>query len=207
MTEQDEVLQLSPRHVKLSKWATVYSVVDSINEMYGEAIDPLDYEDRLTFTDEDGLFTIHLVEIASGKTRWVFKDRYTLERAAKETKTLVNPKAFPYPEVVRNFGIVINTERELEFLSDVRKDVIYNTSPITSDKSRRLADILNRYNYGDGWGSNPMDGNTTAYFKLRYFGPGSQAPDAYNFNRDAKLLVVVELLMHGVYKTHALFVG
>lgn len=205
MTEQE--LPLTPRHLKLSKWTTVSAVASSVYEMYGDLIDPRIYEDRLAFVADDGLLTLEVVEISTGKTIWVFKDRYTITRQLGQNTTLDNPKAFPYQEVVNNFGITINTEKELMFLKDLPLNVYYDSSQFNADKSRKLADLLNRYGVGDGWSANPNGGNTTAYFMMRYFGPGSKAPDIYNFNRDTSLLVVVELATYGGYKTHALFVG
>lgn len=203
----DQQVQLTPRHLKLSKWTTVSAVVSSIYEMYGELIDPREFEDRHAFIDKDGLLTLHLVEIGTGKVHWVFKDRYTIERELNQNTTLENPKDFPYPEVMKNFGITVNTEKELDFLKGLPLDVYYDSGKFNADKSRKLADLLNRYGVGDGWSANPSGGNSTAYFMLRYFGPGDKAPDIYNFNRDTSLLVVVELAMYGGYKTHALFVG
>ena len=199
-------LTLAPRHVQLDKTTTVSAVVSSINEMYGESIDATQYEDSLPFVDKDGLLTLHFVDIETGETRWVFKDRYSIERQSQITM-IENPKDFIYPQVIKNFAVIVNTEKELEFMKGLRLDVRHDSGNICSDKSRLLARLLNRYNVGDGWSANPQDGNTTAYFMPRYIGPGADAPDVYNFNRDTKLLVVVELMKHGEYETYALTVG
>ena len=198
---------LTPRQAQLTKWTTASAVVSSVNEMYGESIDPALYEDRLAFTDANGLLTIEFVHIQTGLVHYVFKDRYTIERQLQNDLRIDNPREFIYPEVIKNFGVLINTEAELEFMKDVRKDVRYDSGKPGNNKAYALAKLLNRYNIGKGWSSNPDGGGTTAYFVLRYYGSGASAPDIYNFNRDAKLLVVVELMMYGQYETHALVVG
>lgn len=198
---------LTPRQVQLTPSTTASAVVSAVFEMYDEKIDPNQYEDRLAFIGKDGQLTIEFVDIQTKETHYVFKDRYTQERLADDTLEFMNPREFIFPEVTKNFGILINTETELEFLKNVRKDVRYNSSLPGKGYARELARLLNRYNIGNGWSSNPDGGNTTAYFIVRYYGSGANAPDVYNFNRDAKVLVVVELLLHGEYKTHALIVG
>lgn len=198
---------LTPRQVQLTPRTTASAVVSAVNEMYGENIDVNQYEDRLAYLDKDGVLTIEFVDIQTQVTHYVFKDRYTLERKADDTLEFTNPRDFIYPEVIRNFGVLINTEVELEFLKDIRKDVRYDSGKPGNSAARELARLLNRYNIGNGWSSNPNGGNTTAYFIVRYYGSGANAPDVYNFNRDANLLAVVELMMHGEYQTHALIVG
>lgn len=206
MTEESAPNRFNPiRQISLTKLTTVKAVVDSVNETYGESIDAELYEDRLAFVDLDGLLTLFCVRLDNGAVEWVFKDRYSIERQDQEN--LDNPKAFFFPDTVDNFSIKLNTECELEFLKGIKIDVRYDSGKVGAGASTKLANLLNRYNVGDGWGSNPHDSNTTAYFVLRYFGSGNDAPDVYNFNRDTKLLVVVELMKHGVYKTHALMVG
>lgn len=205
--EINESQSKTPLHVPLTKWSTVSAVVPLVNDMYGLNADINLLDDRLSYKDKDGFLCIDFVETATGQLVWTFRDRFSIDKEQKHNNRMDNPKAFIYKKVIANFGIQINTEVELEFLKGMRKDVRYDSGKAGATKSSELMTLLNRYNIGDGWSSSPNSSNTTAYFIPRYWGPGADAPDVYNFNRDAKLLVVVELMLMGEYQTHALIVG
>lgn len=194
-------------HVPLTIRSTVSAVAQSLNDMYGLGIDPCLFEDRHAYKDEDGLLRIDLVCLKTGAVCHTFKDRNTITKELSINDVMTNPKAFFYEKVVENFAVVVNTECELEFLKELKLDVRYNSGIPGATKSSELMDLLNRYNVSGGFSSSPSNTNTTAYFIPRYYGSGANAPDVYNFNRDAKLLVVVELMLMGEYKTHALMVG
>lgn len=206
MSESDKSQLKAPVHVSLTKWSTVRSAIKAISEAVGVELNPLDYEDRLAIRNDAGLLTLNLVSLSTGELDWVVIDRYSASSDSNQSDFITNPKAFAFDQVRKSFGVLINTESELEFLKDVRLDVRYDSGIVGSDKSLKLMNLLNAYNIGDGWTSNPSTGCSTAYFVLRYFGSGADAPDVYNFNPNARTLAVVELMMYGVYQTHALVV-
>ncbi|QYN79960.1 putative flagellar biosynthesis protein [Kosakonia phage Kc263] len=206
MSNTDKSQPKAPVHVSLTKWSTVRSAIASISAAVGVELNPLDYEDRLAVRNDNGLLTMNLVSLSTGELDWVIIDRYSTNSDTDQSEFITNPKAFAFDQVTKSFGVLINTEAELAFLKDVRLDVRYDSGLVGADKSLKLMNLLNAYNIGDGWTSNPSNGCTTAYFVLRYFGSGANAPDVYNFNPNAKLVAVVELMMYGVYETHALVV-
>lgn len=206
MSNTDKSQPKTPVHVSLTKWSTVRSAIATISAAVGVELNPLDYEDRLAVRNDNGLLTMNLVSLSTGELDWVIIDRYSTNSDTDQSEFITNPKAFAFDQVTKSFGVLINTEAELAFLKDVRLDVRYDSGLVGADKSLKLMNLLNAYNIGDGWTSNPSNGCTTAYFVLRYFGSGADAPDVYNFNPNAKLVVVVELMMYGVYETHALVV-
>lgn len=206
MTEFDKSQPNSPLDIPLSKWSTVKTIIDTINDKYGLTLNPNSYEDRLAHTNSDGLLCMDVVNASTGELVWTVIDHSSNLPLAGIDETIEHPKAFIFNHVIKNFSITINSEKELEFLKDVRTDVRYNSGTIGGDKSYKLMTLLNNYNIGDGWTSNPSQGCTTAYFVLRYFGTGANAPGVYNFNTEAKCLAVVELMMHGEYQLHALVV-
>lgn len=206
MANSDKSQPESPLDISLSKWSTVKAIINTINDKYGLTLDPQNYEDRSAFKNDDGLLTLDIVKVTTGELVWAVIDSQSGKINETINEKLTHPKAFAFEQVVNNFGIMINNESELEFLKDVRLDVRYNSGVIGGDKSYKLMTLLNNYNIGDGWTSNPSNGCTTAYFVLRYIGPGSEAPGVYNFNTEAKLLAVVELMMYGEYQLHALVV-
>lgn len=207
MAESDKSQPSSPLDVPLSKWSTVKAIISTINDKYGLALDPNNYEDRLAYINSDGLLCLDIVNASTGGLVWVVIDSGSnLPVLAGINETVEHPKAFVFDPVINNFGIIINSEKELEFLKDVRLDVRYNSGVVGGDTSYKLMTLLNNYNVGDGWTSNPSQGCTTAYFVLRYFGAGADAPGVYNFNPEAKCLAVVELMLYGEYKLHALVV-
>lgn len=192
--------------VPLSKWSTVKAIVNTINDKYKYSLDPQDFEDRLVYVNGDGLLSIDIVSVSTGELAWVVVDTQSGLAQSGINENIEHPKAFIFDEVIKNFGIVLNDEKELEFLKDVRLDVRYNSGVVGGDKSYKLMTLLNNYHVGDGWTSNPSQGCTTAYFVLRYIGTGADAPGVYNFNTQAKYLAVVELMMYGEYQLHALVV-
>lgn len=206
MNDEDKSPMKTPVHVALTKWSTVRSAIQAISDAVGQKLDPANYEDRLAIRNSSGLLTLNLVSVSTGEIDWVIIDRYSASGEGDQSEFVSNPKAFIFDHVIKSFSVLINTETELEFLKDVRQDVRYDSGLIGADKALKLMHLLNIYNIGDGWTSNPSNGCTTAYFILRYFGSGASAPDVYNFNRNAKLLAVVELMMRGEYQTHALVV-
>lgn len=206
MAEVNKSQPKSPLNISLTVWSTVRKTINSINEKYKFNLNLDEYEDRLAFVSDKGLLTLKLVKIGTGELDWVVVDESTSPGVQFINAYIDHPKSFPYKEVVKNFGIVINDKSELDFLKDVKLDVKYNSGLVGSDKSFKLMNLLNNYLIGDGWTSNPSTGCTTAYFVLRYFGSGADAPGSYNFNRDAKCLAVVELMMYGEYQLHALVV-
>lgn len=206
MNDENKSPIKTPVHVALTKWSTVRSAIEAISDAVGVQLDPADYEDRLAIRNSSGLLSLNLVSVATGEVDWVIIDRYSASSEGVQSEFIANPKAFIYDHVIKSFSALINTEAELEFLKDVRIDVRYDSGLIGADKALKLMHLLNIYNIGDGWTSNPSNGCTTAYFILRYFGSGADAPDVYNFNPNAKLLAVVELMMRGEYQTHALVV-
>lgn len=206
MAETDKSQPSSPLDIPLSKWSTVKAIINSINDKYELTLDPEHYEDRLAFTNSDGLLSLDIVDISTGKLVWVVIDSNSNLAVVGINEIVEHPKAFIFDKVIKNFSLVVNSEKELEFLKDVRLDVRYNSGVVGGDKSYKLMTLLNNYNIGDGWTSNPSQGCTTAYFVLRYFGTGADAPGVYNFNTEAKCLAVVELMMYGEYQLHALVV-
>lgn len=206
MADIDKSQPESPLYISLSKWSTVKSSINSINEKYGLSLKGQDYEDRVAFRNEDGLLSLQFVIVSTGELAWVIIDPDSNNADQVINETIDHPKAFSYEHVTKNFGVLINSEKELDFLKDVRLDVRYDSGIVGADSSFKLMNLLNNYNIGDGWTSNPSQGCTTAYFVLRYYGSGANAPGAYNFNPEAKLLAVVELMMYGEYQLHALAV-
>lgn len=208
MSENSEALVKEPMHLTLTLADTVRTVAPLANEVYKLGIVVDEYEDRRTYRDsKDGLFTLEVVNADTGSLTWVFKDRFSGSRDNQEASILENPKAFMFPAVIENFAITVSNVAELMFLKDLKKDVRYNTAIPGNTASYHLMNTLNSYNVGSGWTCNPIHAPSTAYFIPRYFGPGNKAPEIYNFNPHAKLLVVVDLLVYGEYKTHALMVG
>lgn len=192
--------------IPLSKWSTVKAIINTLNDKYKHSLDPKDFEDRLAYVNSDGLLSMDIVNVSTGELVWVVVDTQSGLAQSGINETIEHPKAFIFDEVIKNFGVVINNESELEFLKGVRLDVRYNSGVIGGDKSFKLMTLLNNYHIGDGWTSNPSQGCTTAYFVLRYIGTGADAPGVYNFNTQAKCLAVVELMMYGEYQLHALVV-
>ena len=196
----------SPVQIALTKWSSVWTAISAANEMYNLGIDQNNYENRVAYRADDGFLQIDLVNVQTGELEWVFRDRYSSNNTIEEMGIVENPKDFGLKEVIDNFSVLINDASELSFLSDLRKDVAFNSGNNIGSAATMLANLLNNYGIGPGWSSNP-GGTTTAYFVLRYIGPGADAPEVYNFNRNASHMVVLELMMHGEYKTHALIVG
>lgn len=206
MADTDKSQPSSPLDIPLSKWSTVKAIIGGINDKYELTLDPDQYEDRLAYVNSDGLLSLDIVDISTGKLVWVVIDSNSNLAVVGINEKVEHPKAFIFDEVIKNFSLVLNSEKELEFLKDVRLDVRYNSGVVGGDKSYKLMTLLNNYNIGDGWTSNPSQGCTTAYFVLRYIGIGADAPGVYNFNTEAKCLAVVELMMYGEYQLHALVV-
>jgi hypothetical protein len=206
MAEVNKSQPESPLDITLSKWSTVKAIIKAVNDKYGLTLDAHNYEDRLAFTNSNGLLALDIIDVNTGELAWAVIDSQSGKVVSEINETLDHPKAFVFNEVIKNFGIVVNSEKELEFLKDVRLDVRYNSGVVGGDKSYKLMTLLNNYTIGDGWTSNPSQGCTTAYFVLRYFGTGANAPGVYNFNTEAKCLAVVELMMYGEYQLHALVV-
>lgn len=207
MSGTNEALVKEPLHLALKFGDTCRGICPVANKVYNLGINPDEFEDRRAFQDKDGLFTLHYVKVADGSLTWVFKDRFSGDRDNEESAILDNPKDFLFKDVVKNFAITINTTAELDFLKGLKQDVRYDSARMGNTLSYSLMVLLNAYGVGSGWTANPVNGQTTAYFIPRYFGPGQDAPEIYNFNPHAKLLVVVDLLVYGDYKTHALMVG
>lgn len=176
------------------------------NEIYNLNLIPEDYEDRIVYKDPDGYLSLDVVSVNTGELCWILKDRQSVVLSGQTKTQLSHPKDFGHEEVANNFSIIIGTEGELDFLKGLSLNVPSGNDPLNL-VARTLADLLNVYGIGDGWCTRPGVGLTTAYFVLRYIGPGADAPEVYNFNRNTKCLAVVELMMHGEYKTHALVVG
>lgn len=206
MAETDKSQPSSPLDIPLSKWSTVKAIISTINDKYGLTLDSNIFEDRLAYINGDGLLSLDIVNASSGELVWVVIDSGSNLPVTELNESIEHPKAFIFNQVIKNFGVIINSEKELEFLKDVRVDVRHNSGVVGGDTSYKLMTLLNNYNIGDGWTSNPSQGCTTAYFVLRYFGTGAGAPGVYNFNPEAKCLVVVELMMYGEYQLHALVV-
>ncbi len=206
MSEPDKSQSASPFAMSLSKWSTVSAVIPALNERYGLSLDPGAYEDRLAYINETGLLTLEGVNISTGKHDWVVVDAESAQATVGVNEVLDHPKAFAFAAAIKNFSILLNSESELAFLRDAPVDVRYDSGMISDNKSFKLMNLLNNYNIGDGWTSNPSQGCTTAYFTLRYIGSGKDAPSVYNFNPEAKCLAVVELMMYGEYVLYALVV-
>lgn len=206
MSNTDESQSQSSLHVSLTKWSTVKTTIPSVNEAYSMSLDVNAYEDRLAFRNDKGYLTLELYNVNTGTLDWVIVDRESSITLNSNFGKIENPKAFAYKEVINNFDTIINTETELAFLADCRLDVRYDSGIPGNLKAFNLMSLLNNYGIGHGWTCNPSNGCTTAYFVPRYYGTGADAPDVYNFNRDAKLVCVVELMMYGEYQLHALVV-
>ncbi|QZA70612.1 hypothetical protein AH04_135 [Erwinia phage AH04] len=206
MADVDKSQPESPLDITLSKWSTVKAIISTINDKYGLTLDLNKYEDRLAYVNSDGVLALDIVDTNSGELAWAVIDSQSGKVGSSINEVIDHPKAFGFSNVIQNFGVVVNSEKELEFLKDVRLDVRYDSGMTGGDKSFKLMTLLNNYTVGDGFTSNPSQGCTTAYFVLRYFGKGSEAPGVYNFNPEAKCLVVVELMMYGEYQLHALVV-
>lgn len=206
MSEPDKSQSVSPLHMSLSKWSTVSAVIPALNERYGLDLDPAAYEDRLPYTGDQGLLTLEGINASSGERDWVVIDTESARGSVGLNEVLTHPKAFIFPNVVKNFSVVLNSESELAFLRDAPIDVRYDSGLVGNDKTFKLMNLLNNYNIGDGWTSNPSQGCTTAYFTLRYIGSGKDAPRVYNFNPEAKCLAVLELMMYGEYVLYTLVV-
>ena len=191
--------------LSITKWSSFKATIPSLIESLGIEIKPEDYEDRLAFIDTDGSLKITGVNLSTGNVDWVIKNK-VITNSSEESIMLDNPKDFHFKEVIENVSALVNTEAELSFMKNLKLDVRDDSGQIGNSTARQLMQVLNNYRIGNGWTANPGAGCTTAYFVPRYYGPGADAPDIYNFNRDARLLVVVELLMYGEYKTHALVV-
>ncbi len=206
MDNNQDLPAKEPLQISLTKRSTVRSTLITANELYNLNATPDNYEDRIVYKDDEGSLCLDVVDILTGELCWVLRDRYK-ENADKLNKMLLaNPKDFGDSEVVDNFSIIIGTEGELDFLKGLPLNVPSANDPLNF-VARTLADLLNVYGVGYGWSTRPNTGLTTAYFVLRYIGPGADAPEVYNFNRNTKCLAVVELMMHGEYKTFALVVG
>lgn len=195
-----------PLQISLTKRSTVRSTLITANELYNLNANPDDYEDRITYKDKNGDLCLDVVSVHTGELCWILKDRYTAAANPTNYMRLEHPKDFGDVEVVNNFSVIIGTEGELDFLKGLTLNEPNANDPLNFT-ARTLADLLNVYGVGDGWSTRPNAGLTTAYFVLRYIGPGADAPEVYNFNRNTKCLAVVELMMYGEYKTHALVVG
>lgn len=194
-----------PLQVSLTKRSTVWLALSTVNELYNLNTRPEDYENRIVYKDSDGNLCLDVVSVHTGELCWILRDRYTKVALAEQLQ-LEHPKDFGNEEVVNNFSIIIGTEGELDFLKGQPLNVSNGDDPLNL-VARTLADLLNVYGVGDGWSTRPGTGLTTAYFVLQYIGPGADAPEVYNFNRNTKCLAVIELMTYGEYKTHALVVG
>lgn len=204
MNEQEiKSPDLTPKHLALTKTSSVYSVTETANAIYHLNINENEFENRYAFYEE-GLLTLHFVSIETGELVWVFQDRYS--SIDSDIDSIENPKNFLFKKVTENFGILINSEKELSFLKDVKLDIRYDEPETGNDKAYRLMLLLNNYGFGDGWSCNSDANATTCRFILRYIGEGKNAPSVYNFNPDSSYLVVVELLVNNVYQTYALTV-
>lgn len=197
---------VEPLQISLTKRSTVRSALVTANELYNLNAIPDDYEDRIIYKDVAGNLSLDVISIATGELCWILKDRYSVSPLEGTINQLTHPKDFGYEEVVNNFSIIIGTEGELDFLKGLPLNVPNGNDPLNL-VARTLADLLNVYGIGDGWSTRPNTGLTTAYFVLRYIGPGADTPEVYNFNRNTKCLAVVELMTYGEMKTHALVVG
>ena len=207
MDDSQNLPAREPLQVSLTKRSTVWSALVTANELYNLNARPEDYEDRIIYKDSDGNLCLDVVSVHTGELCWILKDRYSSDLVTtKNQLVLAHPKEFGNEEVTNNFSIIIGTEGELDFLKGLELNVPGSNDPLNF-VARTLADLLNVYGVGDGWSTRPDTGLTTAYFVLRYIGPGADAPEVYNFNPNTKCLAVVELMTYGEMKTHALVVG
>lgn len=204
-TETDKSQGYTTVVTSITRWSSFRAVIPTIIEVTGTEINLNDYEDRLTYIGDDGVLTIDGVCAQTGVVHWVIKNKI-VKTSAEETILMDNPKDIPFKEALDNVTALINTEAELAFMKHLKLDVRDDSGVVGNSTSRRLMTLLNNYRIGDGWTANPSDGCTTAYFVPRYYGAGANAPAIYNFNPDARLVVVLELMMYGEYKTHALVV-
>lgn len=197
----------SYREMNLEAGQRVFQLLYIIKEKFGILVDVKNILDTEVFLDTDGFLTLQIVERDSGNVLWVFKCKGSV-RAIDEVMDVVrNPKAFLFKNVIENFTTFVNTEKELEFLKDMTIDVRCDSGSSQGHISYRLMKLMNNYRIGDGWSCNPGNSRSTAYFILRYLGPGDKAPDVFRFNRGVKMLAVVDVLINGEYKTHAIMVG
>lgn len=203
----DQQSPVTPLELTMKVGQKLSELIHDIHDKYSILIDINTVIDEIVYSDDNGDPTIRVISRATGAVIWEFKFR-SKKSADDEFRTYVtNPKAFLYDDVIKNFGVLINSAEELDFLNDVKIDVRVDSSGQGGGLSFALMTLLNNYGIGTGWSCNPSSGNSTAYFILRYLGSGAKAPGVYNFNRNSERIAVVELLVSGEYKTYALIVG
>lgn len=189
--------------LKMEVGQLAHQLIPSINEQYNMDLKPEDFVNNEVYADSHGVKSIRLFSNVSKLPSWGFKT-VVFEMGKQLNGYIPNPRVIEAKEVVENFNILINTPQELDFLSHLPLDVPDDSGSVWNNNAYYLAQLLNNYVIGGGWNNNSDGIRTTANFILRYFGSGLDAPEKYNFNRNTSLLVVIELLNKGVYKTYAL---
>lgn len=198
---------LTPLELSMEVGQYLSDLIETIRSQYDIQIDLNTVLNEVVSLDDEGVPTLKVISRFTGGVIWEFKFR-SKKMVNDDFRTHIqNPKAFIFGDVKENFGVLINSAKELDFLNNVKIDVRVDSLFVGAGISYTLMTLLNRYGIGNGWSCNPSTGGTTSYFILRYLGSGADAPDVYNFNRDSERMAVVDLLVNGEYKTHALIVG
>lgn len=173
---------------------SVLSLIPRIAIVHDVKLDPSLYEDSSVYLTDNGELRVDLVNLHTGLVDYAFTNGKTSVGLVKgETPYFPHPKSGQYPEIEKNLQVVINTKCELRFLNDMTVGTIDDTGNLSSERARHLAQLLNRYQLGDGWSCNPGRGNTTAFFKLLYLGDMKDMPDEFKINHNTPYGAVVEL--------------
>lgn len=188
---------------------SVIGLISIANEEHNVAINPALYNEGFVYLGQDGKLRGDLINKETGFLEWIFKDGNMDDGDFNSgfTGVLEHPKRLNHEEIARYGSILINTERELRFLDDVVLNVPYDGGIVGNDASRRLMEIMNSYQIGDGWSCNPGNQNTTAGFTLLYKGGVENLPREYKINPNAAHVAIVELTTYSGRAVYSLTVG
>ncbi|WNV45816.1 hypothetical protein [Aeromonas phage AerS_266] len=187
----------------------IESVVNKVNKIYQLNLVRSNYLDRTVSLDQTGRLRIDLINHKSGLVEWIVKDNQSLSGESgemiEEIKILVHPKSLQHPEIMKYQALLINSKKELDFLTNNYSGEQNNL--VQLEKARQLMELLNQYKIGLGWSCNPDRANTTADFKLLYIGEYENLPEQYKLNPNVAYVAIVELKSMGVPVVYSLSVG
>lgn len=188
---------------------SVIDLIPIVNAEHDVSINPSSYNESKVYLGQDGKLRGDLINKETGFLEWIFKDGNIddLDFDSGIVGSLTNPKKLKYEEITRHACILINTIRELRFLDDVKLNVPYDGGIVDNDAARRLMELLNVYQIGDGWTCNPGIRNTTAGFTLLYKGDVGSLPKEYKINPNAAHVAIVELTTYSGRAVYSLTVG